>query len=113
MTIDCAKRPPVYLIAADIGRHFPSTMNGIELNALHHEQNSPLLESGLKSSFINDRRDDEEDFSENGDDEEALLSGSNSHRERNDNSFDKPGRWPQIKDIVIEVNCTCSFLYWN
>ena len=76
-------------------------MNGIELNPLNNEQHSPLLESGLKSSFINDRRpslDEEDSFTENGDDEEALLGGGDRER-----SFAQPKRWPQVKGIVLEV----------
>ncbi|KIK64288.1 hypothetical protein GYMLUDRAFT_161105 [Collybiopsis luxurians FD-317 M1] len=88
-------------------------MNGVELSALHNgqqQQDSLLLESGLKSSFINDRHDDDDDdsSSENGDDEDALLSSSHARhpsRERNE----KPGRWPQIKDIVLEAAPTLLF----
>ncbi|KAH7880070.1 solute carrier family 41 member 1 [Lentinula edodes] len=84
-------------------------MNGVELNALRNgNQQSPVLESGLKSSFINDGHDDEDAFSENGDDEEALLSTSYEHR-RNDRSVVKAGRWPQVKDIVIEAAPTLLF----
>lgn len=75
-------------------------MNGVELNSFDDEQHSPLLESGLKSSFINDRHaleNEEDSLSEVGDDEEALLS-SGSER-----SFVRPKRWPQVKDIVLEV----------
>ncbi|KAF8823701.1 hypothetical protein HHX47_DHR9000087 [Lentinula edodes] len=84
-------------------------MNGVELNALRNgNQQSPVLESGLKSSFINDGHDDEDAFSENGDDEEALLSTSYEHR-RNDRSIVKAGRWPQVKDIVTEAAPTLLF----
>ncbi|KAE9405851.1 hypothetical protein BT96DRAFT_955114 [Gymnopus androsaceus JB14] len=74
---------------------------------LNNEQHSPLLESGLKSSFINDRRpslDEEDSFTENGDDEEALLGGGDRER-----SFAQPKRWPQVKDIVLEAAPTLLF----
>ncbi|KAJ3728229.1 solute carrier family 41 member 1 [Lentinula raphanica] len=88
-------------------------MNGVELRAFQdgtQQQQSPALGSGLKSSFINDTRDEEDIYSENGDDEEALLSASNSYdHPRDERSFVKPGRWLQVKDIVTEAAPTLLF----
>ncbi|KAF9058546.1 Mg transporter [Rhodocollybia butyracea] len=84
-------------------------MNGVELSALHNEPElqSPSLESGLKSSFINNRHDDDDEASENGDDEEALLGGE--HRRSQDQYDRSPGRWLQVKDLLLEAAPTLLF----
>ncbi|KAF5365558.1 hypothetical protein D9757_010905 [Collybiopsis confluens] len=95
-------------------------MNGVELNALHdgqqlqsqqQQQQSASLESGLKSSFINDHHDEDDEFSEHGDDEEALLSTPHDERQPSRDKIEKNGRWAPIKDIVLEVIISIQFTY--
>ncbi|KAJ3731639.1 Mg transporter, partial [Lentinula guzmanii] len=52
--------------------------------------------------------DDEDVYSENDDDEEALLSASYEHGTGH-RPFVKPGRWLQVRDIVTEAAPTLLF----